>query len=176
MCKDAMPEITSTLLGGVAGGLEGLGSLLFFLAFTTLSTLFVLKDGPVMVRFVNRHMGVPVPVAEIVTTDVANSLRSYFLGVTIVAAFNAIVIGVAAVIIGVPLAGSIAVVTFVGAYIPYLGAWAAGAFTVLIALGTQGADAALAMAVVTLLANSVLQQLMQPFVMGAALDSIRSSC
>ena len=77
------------------------------------------------------------------TSNVAKSLRSYFLGVTIVAAFNGVVVGLAAWIIGVPLAGTIAVVTFVGAYVPYLGAWVAGAFAVLIALGTMGTDAAL---------------------------------
>ena len=114
-------------------------------------------------------MGVPEPVADVVTTNVAKSLRSYFLGVTIIAAFNAILIGGAALIVGVPLAGTIAVVTFVGAYVPFVGAWVAGGFAVLIALGTEGTDAALIMAVVALLANGVLQQMIQPFVMGATL-------
>ena len=54
---------------------------------------------------------------------------------TIVAAFNAVVVLVGALVLGVPLAGTIAVVTFLGAYVPYLGAWTAGAFAVLIALG-----------------------------------------
>ena len=45
------------------------------------------------------------------------------------------VVGAGAWILGVPLAGTIAVVTFVGAYVPYLGAWSAGAFSVLLALG-----------------------------------------
>jgi putative heme transporter len=40
---------------------------------------------------------------------------------------------------------------------------------VLIALGGAGTDAAVGMIVVQLLANSVLQQLVQPFAMGAAL-------
>jgi predicted PurR-regulated permease PerM len=61
------------------------------------------------------------------------------------------------------------VVNFIAAYIPYLGAWSAGAFTVLIALGTQGTDAAIAMAVIALLANGMLQQLIQPIAYGAAL-------
>ena len=53
---------------------------------------------------------------------------------TIVAAFNAAVVALGALCLGIPLAGTIAVVTFVGAYIPYLGAWTAGAFAVLIAI------------------------------------------
>jgi predicted PurR-regulated permease PerM len=167
--KKDLPEIKTTLLSGVSKGIAGLSSLVFFLAFATLSTLFVLKDGPVMHRFINRHLGVPEPLANVVTTNVAKSLRSYFLGVTIIAAFNAIVIGLAALILGVPLAGTIAVVTFVAAYIPFVGAWVAGAFAVLLALGTEGETAALIMAVVALLANGLLQQLIQPFVMGATL-------
>ena len=167
--QSATSETRTTLLHGVVDGIEGLSSLMFFLAFTTLSTLFILKDGPVMHRFINRHLGVPEPVANVVTTNVAHSLRSYFLGVTIIAAFNGVVIGAAALILGVPLAGTIAVVTFVAAYVPFVGAWVAGAFAVLIALGTEGTDAALIMAIVALLANGALQQVIQPFVMGATL-------
>ena len=168
--KEAAPEIRTTLLSGVAAGIEGLKSLAFFLAFAALSTLFVLKDGPVMHRFINRHLGLPEPVANIVTTNIAKSLRSYFLAVTIIAAFNAVLIGGAALILGVPLAGTIAVVTFVGAYVPYVGAWVAGGFAVLLALSTGSSSDALIMAVVALLANGVLQQMIQPFVMGATLS------
>ena len=39
-----------------------------------------------------------------------------------VAACNAVVIGLAAVVLGVPLAGSIAVIKFLAAYIPFVGA------------------------------------------------------
>lgn len=167
--QKAAPEIRKTLLGGVANGISGLKSTLFFLAFATLSTVFVLKDGPVMARFINRHMGVPERDAAVVTKNVAGSLRNYFLGVTIIAAFNAVVIGGAALIIGVPLAGTIAVVTAITAYIPYIGAFVSGAFAVLIALGAEGTTKALIMLVIVLLANGLLQNIFQPFAMGSAL-------
>jgi putative heme transporter len=165
-----VPEIRTTLLSGASHAISGLSSLVFFLAFAALSTLFVLKDGPVMHRFINRHLGVPERDAAVVTINIARSLRSYFLAVTIIAAFNAVLIGGAALILGVPLAGTIAIVTFVGAYVPYLGAWVAGGFAVLIALGTEGTTTALILAVVALLANGILQQMIQPLVMGATLD------
>ena len=168
--QETAPEIRTTLLNGVASGIEGLKSLLFFLAFAVLSTLFVLKDGPVMHRFINRHLGIPEADANIVTTNIAKSLRSYFLAVTIIAAFNAVLIGGAALILGVPLAGTIAVVTFVGAYVPFVGAWVAGGFAVLIALGAGSTSDAVIIGVVALLANGVLQQMIQPFVMGATLS------
>ncbi len=168
--QKAGPEIRTTLLSGLATGIEGLKSIVFFLAFATLSTLFVLKDGPVMHRFINRHLGVPEPVANVITSNIAKSLRNYFLAVTIIAAFNAVLIGGAALILGVPLAGTIAVVTFVGAYVPFVGAWVAGGFAVLIALSTGNSEDALIMAIVALLANGMLQQMIQPFVMGATLS------
>jgi predicted PurR-regulated permease PerM len=158
------------LLVGVAGALGALASLAVFLSFTALSLFFFLKDGPVIRAWTERHMGVAASVAHVVTGRTLQSLRGYFAGVTAVALFNAVVIGLGALILGVHHAGSIALVNFVTAYIPYLGAWSAGAFTVLIALGSQGPETALAMAVIALLANGALQQMIQPIAYGAALD------
>ena len=168
--KQDLPQIRETLVHGVAAGVEGLTSLGFFLAFATLATFFVLKDAPVMARFTNTHMGLPEHVASTVTSEVVTALRNYFTGVTIIAAFNGILIGGAALILGVPLAGTITVVTFVGAYVPYVGAWVAGGFAVMIALSTGSTSDAVIIGVVALLANGVLQQLIQPFVMGATLS------
>jgi putative heme transporter len=162
-------QAVSALLDGLGTGISKLSSLVFFLAMTALSLIFLLADGPKIRAWGERHMGVPLPVARTITNRTLQSLRGYFLGVTLVAAFNGVVVGLGALLLGVPLAGTIAVVTFLAAYVPYLGAWTAGAFSVLIALGGAGTDAAAGMIVVQLLANSVLQQLLQPLAMGAAL-------
>jgi predicted PurR-regulated permease PerM len=159
----------SALLDGLGTGITALSSLAFFLALTALSLFFLLKDGPSIRAWGERHVGVPVDVARVVSHRVLGSLRGYFLGVTIVAAYSAVIVFIGALILGVPLAGTIAVVTFLAGYVPYLGAWTAGIFAVLIALGGGGADAAAGMAVLQLLANGILQQLVQPFAMGAAL-------
>ncbi len=157
------------LLHGVATGIDRLSSLAFFLAMTTLSLFFLLKDGPTIRSWTERHMGVPADVSRTVTGRALQSLRGYFLGVTIVAGFNAILVGGGALLLGVPLAGTIAVVTFLGGYIPYIGAWSAGAFSVLIALGGASPEAASGMVVVQLLSNGPLQQIVQPIAYGAAL-------
>ena len=111
----------------------------------------------------------PQPVASTITGDVIRSLRGYFRGVTIIATFNAVVVGIGAVILGVPLAGTIALVTFICAYVPFVGAFVAGTFAVLIALGAEGTTTAAIMLVVVLLANGLLQNIVQPFAMGASL-------
>jgi predicted PurR-regulated permease PerM len=168
--KSAAPQMISTLVHGVVNGISGLASLLFGMSLAALGTFFLLKDGPEMRGWIDRHVGLPEPVARTISGSVIVSLRGYFRGVTLVAAFNGIVVGIAALLLGVPLAGTIAVVTFVTAYIPYIGAVVAGAFAVLLALGGQGTGTAIAMLVIVLLANGLLQNLVQPFAMGSALD------
>lgn len=167
--KKAVPAIGTTLLTGVADGISGLTSLFFTLSFAVFATFFLLKDGPSMHAWVDGHIGLPEKVAGVVTGETLRALRQYFLGVTIVAAFNGIVIGLGALVLGVPLAGTITVVTFVCAYVPFIGAWTAGAFAVLLALAGAGESAAVAMIVIVALANGLLQQIVQPIAFGATL-------
>ncbi len=159
----------SSLAHGIFEGISGIASLALGLSFMLLSVFFLLKDGPSLRAAVDRHLGIPLAVAQTITGGVLTSLRRYFLGVTIVAAFNAIVVGVAALVLGVPLAGTIAIVTFLCAYVPFIGAFVAGAFAVVIALGSEGTTVALIMLVVVILANGGLQQIVQPIAFGATL-------
>jgi putative heme transporter len=157
------------LLEGLAVGIGALASLAVFASFTALSLFFLLKDGPQIRAWAERHMGLPQKVARVVTGRTLGALQGYFAGVTAIAAFNAIVIGLGALVLGLPEVGSIMLVNFFAAYVPYLGAWSAGAFTVLIALGSEGSEAALVMGVIVLLANGALQQMIQPIAFGATL-------
>lgn len=159
----------STLLHGIASGIQGLTSLAFFVSFALFSTFFLLKDFVTIRRFVDTHLGIPAAVATTVTDNVLSSLRRYFLGLTIVAAFNGIVVGLGALALGVSLAGTIAVVTFVTAYVPFIGAFISGAFAVMLALATEGTETAVIMLVIVLLANGLLQNVLQPVAFGATL-------
>jgi putative heme transporter len=168
--SSAAPKIVATLVKGTLHGLQGLTSLIFGLSLAALSTFFLLKDGPSMRRWFDRHLGLPEAVGRTISGGVIRSLRGYFRGVTIIAAFNAAVVTLGALVLNVPLAGTIGVVTFVCAYVPFIGAFVAGAFAVIIALGAHGTTTALIMLVVVLLANGLLQNILQPFAMGSALD------
>ncbi len=168
--KNGTSDAGTTLLQGLADGIKGLTSFVFFFTFTLFSTFFLLKDGPTVRRFIDRNLGVPTAVATTITGNVIRSLRRYFLGVTIVAAFNGVVVGLGALVLGVPLAGTIAVVVFVTAYVPFIGAFVSGAFAVLLALASEGTEVALAMLVIVILANGLLQNIVQPVAFGATLD------
>ena len=88
---DASASISAgfeALTHGLLGGVDKLASLAVFLSFTALSLFFLLKDAPTIGGFVERHLGVPVPVAHSMLGRVAGSLRGYFLGVTVVSALE----------------------------------------------------------------------------------------
>src|SRR5215203_91656 len=167
--KAIVVEVGPRLVKGFTAGLLGLTSIAFGIALTVFSLFFLLKDGPALRRWVDGHLGVSQPVAQTITGNAITSLRKYFIGVSIVAVFNAVVVGFAAVLLDVPLAGTIAVVTFVTAYVPYVGAFVAGAFAVTLALANGGTTTALIMLVVFLLANGLLQSIVQPIAFGATL-------
>jgi hypothetical protein len=86
------------------------------------------------------------------------------------------VIGIAAFLLGLPLVFTIAVANFVGGYIPYVGAFLGGGLAVIVALGDGGLDVAAVMLVLVLAANLMLENFVEPKVMGRAPStSIRSS-
>lgn len=168
--EQAIPKAGRALLTGTSGAVSGISSVAAMVTFAAFATFFILKDGPSMRGWADAHMGVPESVAHIVTGDTLKALRGYFLGVTIVALFNATLIGLGALVLGVPLAGTIAVVTFVGAYVPFIGAWVAGFFAVALAVAGTDPQTAAVMAVIDLLANGILQQIVQPIAYGATLS------
>jgi predicted PurR-regulated permease PerM len=167
--KKAVPEIGRTLLYGVARGISGLTSLIVFLGFTAFTTFFLVKDGPAIGRWIERHMGMQPEEARIVLGDIIQALRRYFLGLTIIAGLTTAGVTIGALIVGVPMLGTIALVTFLASYVPIIGAWTAGIFVFALALAHQGTTAALIMAAIVFVSNGPLQQIVQPIVYGATL-------
>ena len=62
------------------------------------------------------------------------------------------------------------VVNFVGGYIPYIGAFLGGGLAVIVALGDGGIGKAAIMLVVVLASNLMLENFVEPKVMGRSLD------
>ena len=169
----ALRSVADEFAAGVASTVGGVASLLAQLGFGIfigLNILFwIAKDGRKIGRWAGRHMTLPGEVGETIVKDSVVTLQRYFRGVTLIAALNAVVVWIGAAVIGVPLATTIALVTFVFAYIPYFGAIIGGAFAVLLALGSGGVEQAIAMLVVVILANGPIQNVAQQFVIGDAL-------
>jgi predicted PurR-regulated permease PerM len=151
------------LFGTVVNGAVGIFVALF-------TCFFLLKDGHSMAARAAKWIPLPARRGERLLDQAATTIRRYFVGLTVLGIFNAVVVVIGALILGVPLIGTIAVITLLGSYVPYVGALVAGAFAVLIGLGAGGTSTALWMLLVVFLANSVLQNIVTPFAYGAALD------
>jgi predicted PurR-regulated permease PerM len=159
---------------GVFGGaLQGVSTLATFAfgAFIGLNILvYVLIGGRRIGRWASEHMGpVPPPVGYSILANSARFLRGYIWGSTLIGLFNGAVVGVGALVIGVPLAFTIFVVQWLTNYIPMFGAFIGGAFAVLIALGTGGVRDAIWMLIFVLIANGPLQTVVSQFALGASL-------
>ncbi len=93
------------------------------------------------------------------------SLSGYVHGTLVIATFHGIVIGTTLVLLGVPLAGVLALAVFVGSFVPIVGALVAGGAAVLVTLATRGlVDAGVVLAVL-IAANQVEAHVLQPVVM-----------
>ncbi len=122
---------------------------------------YVLANWGTYARWLGSHLGVPADLGREMLHDATWSIRRYFSALTVTSLFSAVVIGLAVAVMGLPLAFTIALVTFVTSYIPYLGAFISGTFAVLIALGSGGVVEAVVILAVILVVQSVLQPLLQ---------------
>jgi predicted PurR-regulated permease PerM len=177
----ALGELVRILVSGLLSGLSSVTVLIVGIVTGLFILLFLMKDWRLVVDGTARQLavvlGLPDRVGRQIVADTVHSFRGYALGLTIVGLMNGAVVGLGAVLLGVPLAGPIAIVTFVTSYIPFFGAFFAGAFAVLVALGAKGLSVALAMLAITLLANNTLQNLLEPVAFGRTLRLHRwSSC
>lgn len=159
---------------GAGSALLSTAALLAQAAFGVLMGAFLLyymfKDGPAFVDYLDRRLPLRPGLVRLMLDGAALRLRQYVLGTTVVAAMDAIVITLGAVALGLPLIGMIALITFVAAYVPYLGAWVSAVFAVVVALGAGGPAAAAWMVVIVLLTQNILEGVLRPFVFGRALD------
>ena len=96
-----------------------------------------------------------------IVRDATRSFRDYFYVLTLSSIPVAVTVGLAAFFMGLPLAFTIGLVTLVTSYVPYLGALVSGLFALLIAFGAGGPLAALIMVVVVLVAQNVVQPIIQ---------------
>jgi len=95
---------------------------------------------------------------------VVNYARTQLL----VATIDAIGIGVGAFALGVPLAIPVAVLVFLGAFVPFVGAVVTGALAVFLALVYNGFWIAFWMLVVVLAVQQIEGHILQPILMGSA--------
>ncbi len=163
--QDAAVSALPAPAAGAMAAVEVLGAA----ALTVVLLFFFLYDGPAMWQWVLRlapdRRRARVGRAAGAAWD---ALTGYVRGTIVIAAVDAAGIGLALLLLGVPLALPLTLLTFVAAFVPIVGATVAGAAATLVALIANGpADALLVLAAV-IAVQQAEGNLLEPLVMGNA--------
>lgn len=157
-----------------SGAITGLSVVTEFLAGTALMIVilfFFLKDGAKIWNFLLRPFtGLREAKLRRVGRRTLEVLGGYVRGTAIVALVDTIAIGAALLILQVPLAFPLAIIVFIGAFVPLVGATVAGILAALVALVANGPVVALIVVAVVVAVNQLEGDLLQPVVMGKSLQ------
>ncbi|TDB77239.1 AI-2E family transporter [Micromonospora sp. KC721] len=161
-------QVTSGLGGGFdpVGGARTVAEVAGSALLALVLLFFLLKDGRSMWQWVLRRMTGP---NREVTAEAGRvgwrTLGGYTRGTMIIAAIDAMGIGLALVLLGVPLALPLALITFFGGFVPIVGATVAGAVAVLVALAAKGPTTALLVLAAVIAVQQIEGNLLEPLVM-----------
>ncbi|MFH8367849.1 AI-2E family transporter [Streptomyces sp. NPDC018031] len=128
-----------TAASGVVTGISVAGEMIGIAVLALFLTFFFLRDADRVTGTLHslapRGWG---PRLEAMGRRAFAAVEGFMRGTTIIALIDALLITVGLLILGVPGAAGLGALVFVGAYIPYLGAFLSGAVAVLVALADGG--------------------------------------
>ena len=154
--------------GAVAGALVSVGTVIVL---GTFLTFFLLADGDHGWTWLMRSLR-PWQV-ETVTASARDGLYRvawYVRRTAVLAAVDAVVVGVVVGVAGVPLAGALACVAFVAGFVPYLGAIVGGAVIALAVLALGGSAVAVAVLLALVAGWLVATRLLESTAMNRRID------
>lgn len=168
--QEAGPMIAEGIITAFVSGVNSMLGLVSGLILGALIMFYLLKDGSALRRNVVASIDPSIrdDVDDFIG-DACRILRDYGRGRTVMSAVVSVVVGLASLLLGLPLVLTIVVVNFIGGYIPYIGAFLGGGLAVIVAWGDGGLGVAALMLVIVLASNLLLENLVEPRVMGSTL-------
>jgi predicted PurR-regulated permease PerM len=162
---------TSAQFGsGALAGVSVAGNVLAGAVLALVILFFLLKDGDAIWAFFLKPFSARhTERGERIGKTSVSVLGGYVRGTSIVAFVDATAIGVGLAILGVPLALPLAVIVFLGAFIPLLGATLAGILAALVALVANGPVVALIVIIIVIGVQQLEGNFLQPVVMAQSL-------
>ena len=165
----SIQQDSGVLVTGALSVSSSIGHFLAGLLLALFATLFILIDGRhiwnwIVGIFPRRARAAVNGSGEAGWATLQNFVKVQIL----VATIDAIGIGLGAFFLGVPLAVPIAILVFLGSFIPIVGAVVTGALAVFVALVYNGPVIALIMLGIVLLVQQVEGHVLQPLIMGTA--------
>ncbi|MEW2082257.1 AI-2E family transporter [Streptomyces sp. NPDC005283] len=164
--KDLLGKFGGTAASEVISGLSVVGELIATAVLALLFSFFFLRDSYRAAGVLRSLVpGTSGEVLEAMGRRAFEAVEGFMRGTTFIALIDAICITVGLLILRVPGAVGLGALVFVGAYIPYLGAFISGAVAILVALADRGFVIALwvlgVVLAVQLLEGHVLQPVIQ---------------
>jgi len=162
-------------LAGLAGRAISVAALAFEvvvgLIVTVFLTFFFLKDGH---RF-RGWLREAVPEGgrehvQALAPQLWATLKAYVHGILLIGLVDSLLLGLGLALIGVPLIVPLMVLSFLGAFFPFVGAIVVGAVAALVALAAGGVGDALLVVAVALAVHQVEGNLLHPLIMGRQVE------
>ena len=162
---------SGAITGGVVAGATVVGEVLAGLLLCVVLVFFFVHDGRrifdwICGLFPSRNRAD----VDAIGQRVWGALSGYVRGVVLVAVVDAVLIGIALMILGVPLVIPLATLVFLGAFIPLVGAVIAGVVAALVALVTEGVVVALLVVAAITIIQQLEGDLLYPVVVGQAIS------
>ncbi len=169
--QERLQSSASTIASGVLVGLSAVLSGLINLVITLVLVFFILKDGHRFLPWLDRWSGPAAGhhLAE-VSTRAWTTLGTFVRTQALVGLIDAVFIGAGLLVLGVPLALPLAVLTFLAAFAPIVGAVTVGGLAVLVALAANGWVTALLVFLIVLLVQQLEGNVLLPWLQGRSLD------
>lgn len=157
--------------GAVAAGAAVAAEVTLALVLGLIVTFFALKDGDRFLGWARDQL--PEERRELAARLAAQAWRTlggYLRGAALLGLVEGIAIAVTLTLVGAELAVPMALVTFLAAFVPVVGAIVAGVLAVLVALATAGGTAALVVAAAAFVVQQLDNDVLAPLVYGRALE------
>ncbi len=169
--QDKLQASASTIASGVIVGVSAVTSALITLIVTLILTFLFLKDGRRFLPWLGARVGSRVGkhVVEVGQRS-WQTLSGFIRTQALVSLIDAVFIGAALLIVGVPLAIPLALVTFVGGFVPIIGAFVVGAIAVLVALVSNGPTGAAIILVVILVVQQLEGNVLSPWLQSKSMQ------
>jgi putative heme transporter len=167
--RQGVGTVTELLVRGAAEVLPYVAAFVTTVLLSLFVTFFYLKDGAAMWSWIVARGGEPGPLLDRVGRRVWTAVSSFILGQTAIAAIDATFIAAGALLLGVPDVAAIFMLTFFGAYIPYIGATLSGLLAVLLAVADGGVGRGAVMLAIVIGVQVIEGNVLQPWIQGRAM-------
>jgi predicted PurR-regulated permease PerM len=168
---NSLQDNAQSIAGAALTGATVVGNSLLNIVLALLLAFFFLKDGPRWVPWLSAQTGPrAAPHVAALSQKTWATLSEFIRQQAFVGLIDAVFIGIGLLVLGVPLVLPLMVLTFLGGFIPIIGAFVAGAFAVLVALVSVGFTKALIVLAIVVLVQQIEGNVLQPILQGRGLN------